>query len=143
MPLNRDQQARPGQKNTVADYASNKYHQRTVGLDLVDADRPATPENGADKRPWSQTGRENIDSNGPILSDGKRFSLDSDLDHNMGTFKGFKVTVPNTLATAKHKTQQPAAPVQGRSQSKEHKSRAGRKMEKVCSTVQNRLPVNG
>ena len=142
MPLNRDQQARSDQNNTLADYASNKAHQRTAGLDLVDAGRPATPENGAGNRLRSHTRRENIESNGPALNDGKRFSLDSDLDHNIGIFKGFKVAVPNTLATAKNKTQQPTAPILGRSQSKEQKSRSGRKVGKVCSIMQNTLPAD-
>lgn len=143
MPLNRDQQARSDKTKSVVDYTSSKHNQRTAGLGLVDPDRPATPQNGAPKRSRSQTLRENVDSNGPVLNGGKRFSLDSDLDNDVGAFDGFKVTVPNTIATAKHKTQQPAATLQGRSQPKQQKSRAASKVEKVCSMHSNASPFSG
>jgi len=128
MPLNRDQQARSEISTSVAGYASSKQHQRTAGLNLVDGDRPATPQNGLDRRPQSQTRRDHVNSNGAPQHVGKKFSLDTGID-NASAFNGFKLNVPNTMVLGKAKTQETAAPSHGRTQTKQQKPPANRREE--------------
>lgn len=128
MPLNRDQQARSDIPTSVAGYTTSKQHQRTAGLNLVDGDRPATPQNGLDKRPHSQTRRGNVNSNGASQHVGKKFSLDASID-NASAFNGFKLNVPNTMTLGKPKTQETAAPSHGRTQAKQQKPPASKREE--------------
>ena len=136
MPLNKHQQTRSEMTTSAADYTISKHHQRTAGLDLVDGDRPATPQNRPDKRSRSQTGHENTNGAGHAQIVGGKHSLDpgiTDFEANTagnGKFNGYnghKLNVPNTMVPPKSRNQDTSASNYGKTQFKHQKPPASRR----------------
>lgn len=134
MPLNRVQHARSEKSKSVTDYTTDKQYQRTAGLNLVDANRPATPQRGANDRPQSQTRPEHVNgrSNPPAAGGEHAFDLGLESNNvNLFQMQMHKVAVPNTMALSTSKSQQRVGRSHSRSQSQQQKQNGSNGEEQV------------